>query len=176
MYKCAKYLSSKINSDFVIDYNSDDKHIWEDRNETPEGKQKLFIGIGFFHGEAFLEFKYRMNDNCIFTLQQQGNNTLCVGVVVKGINKIEKKNGWNNEVIKKIGEYFPDFIEYKDKKFYAYQGRYCSFFYYHLAEEEVGNSSIEIKQKGEKRLSVTITIDKMIAIIKETIMSKNIGK
>lgn len=176
MYKCAKYLSSKINSDFVIDYNSDDKHIWEDRNETPEGKQKLFIGIGFFHGEAFLEFKCRMNDNCIFTLQQQGNNTLCVGVVVKGINKIEKKNGWNNEVIKKIGEYFPDFIEYKDKKFYAYQGRYCSFFYYHLAEEEVGNSSIEIKQKGEKRLSVTITIDKMIAIMKETIMSKNIGK
>lgn len=176
MYKCAKYLSSKISSDFVIDYNSDDKHIWEDRNETSEGKQKLFIGIGFFHGEAFLEFKYRMNDNCIFTLQQQGNNTLCVGVVVKGINKIEKKNGWNNEVIKKIGEYFPDFIEYKDKKFYAYQGRYCSFFYYHLAEEEVGNSSIEIKQKGEKRLSVTITIDKMIAIMKETIMSKNIGK
>ena len=83
MHKCAKHLVSLLDSNIAIDYNSSDKHIWE---ESYQGK-KLYMGIGFFHGEAFLELKYLMPNNAIFCLQQQGNNTLNVGLVVQ-----DKKN------------------------------------------------------------------------------------
>lgn len=157
MHKCAQHLNSKIvKQKFIIDFNSSDKHIWEE--EKKGNKNKLYIGIGFYHGEAFLEYKYRLSfpsdnpddeEEPIFCLQQQGNNTLSVGVVVRGLKIPKKKNKkdqegntkWNQEVENKVGKYYPTNIEFQGKKFYSYQGNYCSFFYYHLAEEDVKNLS-----------------------------------
>lgn len=167
MYKCAKELVSKLDSKFAIDYNSSDKHIWEEKeNCINEGKEKLYIGIGFFHGEAFLEFKYLMPNDAIFCLQQQGNNTLSVGLVVKGKDYRTPKNGkndseWDKKVIEIIGDKFPKGIEYQDNKYYSYQGDYCSFFYYHLNEKEVELQEIKNKTKDEKYLSISKTLQKM---------------
>ena len=120
MYECAKYLVSLLDNKFTIDYNSNDKHIWEDKkNVIPQEKEKLYIGIGFFHGEAFLEVKFLMPNGSIFCLQQQGNNSLSVGLVVKGCNIPEsnkKDSEWNEEVIKTIGNKFPKGIDFQKKK------------------------------------------------------------
>ena len=167
MHKCAKYLILKIDNSYKIDFNSTDKYIWEDTDNS----QKLYIGIGFYHGEAFLEFKYRLSENSIFCLQQQGNNTLSVGVVVRGLKIPKKKNkkeqgeseNWNQEVENKVGKYYPTNIEYQGKKYYSYQGNYCSFFYYHLAEEDVKNSTC--KATEIKEYSICKTLDKMVELM-----------
>lgn len=163
MYKCAQYLVSLLDSKFTIDYNSNDKHIWEDKKNGCH-QEKLYIGIGFFHGEAFLEFKYLMPNDAIFCLQQQGNNSLSVGLVVRDCNIPKNKKGdteWNEEVIKTIGDKFPKSIDFQKEKFYSYQGDYCSFFYYHLQEEEVEIQRIKDKKKDEKYLSINRTLHKM---------------
>ena len=166
MYECAKYLVSLLDNKFTIDYNSNDKHIWEDKkNVIPQEKEKLYIGIGFFHGEAFLEVKFLMPNGTIFCLQQQGNNSLSVGLVVKGCNipKSNKKDSeWNEEVIKTIGNKFPKGIDFQKKKYYSYKGEKCSFFYYHIQEEEeVELQGIENKKTNEKYLSIKKTLHMM---------------
>jgi hypothetical protein len=165
MYECAKYLVSLLDNKFTIDYNSNDKHIWEDKkNVIPQEKEKLYIGIGFFHGEAFLEVKFLMPNGTIFCLQQQGNNSLSVGLVVKGCNipKSNKKDSeWNEEVIKTIGNKFPKGMDFQKKKYYSYQGEKCSFFYYHIQEEEVELQGIENKKTNEKYLSIKKTLHMM---------------
>lgn len=179
MHKCAQHLISKIDTQkFDIDFNSSDKHIWEE--EKDGNKDKLYIGIGFYHGEAFLEYKYRLSFQCdkskdekepIFCLQQQGNNTLSVGVVVRGLKIPKKKNKkgkeentkWNQEVENKVGKYYPTNIEYQGMNFYSYQGDYCSFFYYHLAEEDVKNSIC--KDANKKEYSICKTLDKMVELM-----------
>lgn len=179
MHKCAQHLISKIGKlKFDIDFNSSDKHIWEE--EKKGNKDKLYIGIGFYHGEAFLEYKYRLSFQSdkpddekepIFCLQQQGNNTLSVGVVVRGLKIPKKKNkkeqgeseNWNQEVENKVGKYYPTNIEYQGKKYYSYQGNYCSFFYYHLAEEDVKNSTC--KDTEIKEYSICKTLDKMVELM-----------
>lgn len=174
MYECAKYLVSLLDHKFTIDYNSSDKHVWEDKKNDGIHQEKLYIGIGFFHGEAFLEFKYLMPNDVIFCLQQQGNNSLCVGLVVKKC-RISKNNKsdtiWNEEVIKTIGDKFPKGIEFQKKKYYSYQGEKCSFFYYHIQEKEVELRGIKDKKKDEKYLSINRTLHKM-----KDLMYKAIGK
>lgn len=186
MHKCAQHLISKIdNQKFDIDFNSSDKHIWEE--EKKGNKDKLYIGIGFYHGEAFLEYKYRLSFQSdepfdekepILCLQQQGNNTLSVGVVIRGLKIPKKKNKsnqekekqkWDQEVENKVGKYYPTNIEYHNKKYYSYQGDYCSFFYYHLAEKEVG--SISSKDTDKKEYSICKTLDKMIELMNIAIKS-----
>lgn len=176
MYECAKYLVSLFDNKFTIDYNSNDKHIWEDKkNGILPQKEKLYIGIGFYHGEAFLEFKYLMPNDAIFCLQQQGNNSLSIGLVVKDCN-IPKNNKseteWNEEVIKVIGDKFPKDIDFKKEKFYSYQGDYCSFFYYHIQEGEVELQGIENKKKDEKYLSINRTLHKMKDLM-DTVTGRN---
>ncbi len=85
MHKIAQELMKKegiqelINSQgFVIDTDSSDKHCRECSSKDNYDKT-IFIGVQYFHSLALLEMKYRIDDDCMFVIQQQGNS-LCAGI------------------------------------------------------------------------------------------------
>ena len=52
-------------------------------------------------------------------------------------------------------------MDFQKKKYYSYQGEKCSFFYYHIQEEEVELQGIENKKTNEKYLSIKKTLHMM---------------
>ena len=104
MHKIAQELKTKISNDnyfssFTIDMDSTDKHILDLKNPS----KHIYIGVQYFHSLALLEIKYRINEKCMFCIQQQGKSLAAGIVIMSGRNKIitktkKEKNDWQKEV------------------------------------------------------------------------------
>lgn len=139
MHQCALQLAKKLEKKFGKDFQpiivTSDQEIWGE-NDT-ENKDKLFMRVSYYHGEALLELKYLIPQKGIFVLQQQGNHPLRAGFLdmlskkPKYSKKHDTKN-WNEETDRIIREAKletmvpPKKVESEDKP------RYNSFgvFYY----------------------------------------------
>lgn len=139
MHQCALQLAKKLEKKFGKDFQpiivTSDQEIWGE-NGT-ENKDKLFMRVSYYHGEALLELKYLIPQKGIFVLQQQGNHPLRAGFLdmlskkTKYSKKDDTKN-WNEETDRIIREAKletmvpPKKVESEDKP------RYNSFgvFYY----------------------------------------------
>ena len=139
MHQCALQLAKKLEKKFGKDFQptivTSDQEIWGE-NGT-ENKDKLFMRVSYYHGEALLELKYLIPPKGIFVLQQQGNHPLRAGFLdmlskkPKYSKKHDTKN-WNEETDRIIREAKletmvpPKKVESEDKP------RYNSFgvFYY----------------------------------------------
>ena len=139
MHQCALQLTKKLEKKFGKDFQpiivTSDQEIWGE-NGT-ENKDKLFMRVSYYHGEALLELKYLIPQKGIFVLQQQGNHPLRAGFLdmlskkPKYSKKDDTKN-WNEETDRIIREAKletmvpPKKVESEDKP------RYNSFgvFYY----------------------------------------------
>ena len=139
MHQCALQLAKKLEKKFGKDFQpiivTSDQEIWGE-NGT-ENKDKLFMRVSYYHGEALLELKYLIPQKGIFVLQQQGNHPLRAGFLdmlskkPKYSKKHDTKN-WNEETDRIIREAKletmvpPKKVESEDKP------RYNSFgvFYY----------------------------------------------
>ena len=104
MHQCALQLTKKLEKKFGKDFQpiivTSDQEIWGE-NGT-ENKDKLFMRVSYYHGEALLELKYLIPQKGIFVLQQQGNHPLRAGFLdmltkkPKYSKKDDTKN-WNEE-------------------------------------------------------------------------------
>lgn len=104
MHQCALQLAKKLEKKFGKDFQpiivTSDQEIWGE-NGT-ENKDKLFMRVSYYHGEALLELKYLIPQKGIFVLQQQGNHPLRAGFLdmlskkPKYSKKHDTKN-WNEE-------------------------------------------------------------------------------
>ena len=104
MHQCALQLAKKLEKKFGKDFQpiivTSDQEIWGE-NGT-ENKDKLFMRVSYYHGEALLELKYLIPQKGIFVLQQQGNHPLRAGFLdmlskkPKYSKKDDTKN-WNEE-------------------------------------------------------------------------------
>ena len=139
MHQCALQLTKKLEKKFGKDFQpiivTSDQEIWGEKGT--ENKDKLFIRVSYYHGEALLELKYLIPQKGIFVLQQQGNHPLRAGFLdmlskkPKYSKKDDTKN-WNEETDRIIREAKletmvpPKKVESEDKP------RYNSFgvFYY----------------------------------------------
>ena len=139
MHQCALQLAKKLEKKFGKDFQptivTSDQEIWGENGN--ENKDKLFMRVSYYHGEALLELKYLIPQKGIFVLQQQGNHPLRAGFLdmlskkPKYSKKHDTKN-WNEETDRIIREAKletmvpPKKVESEDKP------RYNSFgvFYY----------------------------------------------
>lgn len=108
-----KGIQDLINSQgFLIDTDSSDDHCRKcSKNNLDNYNKTIFIGVQYFHSLALLEIKYRIDKNCMFVIQQQGNS-LCAGIDVlqnRGKyldNKYRKDNNWSDLVDEKLFQGF----------------------------------------------------------------------
>ena len=139
MHQCALQLAKKLEKKFGKDFQptivTSDQEIWGENGN--ENKDKLFMRVSYYHGEALLELKYLIPQKGIFVLQQQGNHPLRAGFLdmlskkPKYSKEHDTKN-WNEETDRIIREAKletmvpPKKVESEDKP------RYNSFgvFYY----------------------------------------------
>lgn len=168
MHQCALQLAKKLEKKFGKDFQpiivTSDQEIWGE-NGT-ENKDKLFMRVSYYHGEALLELKYLIPQKGIFVLQQQGNHPLRAGFLdmlskkPKYSKKDDTKN-WNEETDRIIREAKletmvpPKKVESEDKP------RYKSFgvFYY--------NDLNNVTKNIEKTLDDMIDkIDQVINLVK----------
>lgn len=168
MHQCALQLAKKLEKKFGKDFQpiivTSDQEIWGE-NGT-ENKDKLFMRVSYYHGEALLELKYLIPQKGIFVLQQQGNHPLRAGFLdmlskkTKYSKKDDTKN-WNEETDRIIREAKletmvpPKKVESEDKP------RYKSFgvFYY--------NDLNNVTKNIEKTLDDMIDkIDQVINLVK----------
>lgn len=168
MHQCALQLAKKLEKKFGKDFQpiivTSDQEIWGE-NGT-ENKDKLFMRVSYYHGEALLELKYLIPQKGIFVLQQQGNHPLRAGSLdmlskkPKYSKKDDTKN-WNEETDRIIREAKletmvpPKKVESEDKP------RYKSFgvFYY--------NDLNNVTKNIEKTLDDMIDkIDQVINLVK----------
>lgn len=81
MHQCALQLAKKsekkLGKDFQPIIVTSDQEIWGEKGT--ENKDKLFMRVSYYHGEALLELKYLIPKKGIFVLQQQGNHPLRAG-------------------------------------------------------------------------------------------------
>lgn len=104
MHQCALQLAKKsekkLGKDFQPIIVTSDQEIWGEKGT--ENKDKLFMRVSYYHGEALLELKYLIPKKGIFVLQQQGNHPLRAGFLdmltkkPKYSKKDDTKN-WNEE-------------------------------------------------------------------------------
>ena len=108
MHKIAQELMGRVNNiiqsnpEFEIDTDSSDKHCRECLSNDNKFSKTIFIGVQYFHSLALLEIKYRIGDDCMFVIQQQGNS-LCAGIDIlqnrnNYLNKSRKDNNWSDIV------------------------------------------------------------------------------
>lgn len=95
MHQCALQLTKKLEKKFGEDFQpiivTSDQEIWGE-NGT-ENKDKLFMRVSYYHGEALLELKYLIPQKGIFVLQQQGNHPLRAGF----LDMLSKKPKYSKE-------------------------------------------------------------------------------
>lgn len=95
MHQCALQLTKKLEKKFGKDFQpiivTSDQEIWGE-NGT-ENKDKLFMRVSYYHGEALLELKYLIPQKGIFVLQQQGNHPLRAGF----LDMLSKKPKYSKE-------------------------------------------------------------------------------
>lgn len=168
MHQCALQLAKKLEKKFGKDFQptivTSDQEIWGENGN--ENKDKLFMRVSYYHGEALLELKYLIPQKGIFVLQQQGNHPLRAGFLdmlskkPKYSKKHDTKN-WNEETDRIIREAKlatmvpPKKVESEDKP------RYKSFgvFYY--------NDLNNVTKNIDKTLDDMIdNINKVIVLVK----------
>lgn len=114
----------------------DDKDSWNDTSDRP-----LMIRVAYFRNEALVELKYLLNNGVVFCVQQQGDNGLSIGMVVKEEETIKKsvrkqdKGKWNASIKKLVAQKKLDRIITGDI-FNSFQSEgSCGYYYIHNSEK-----------------------------------------
>lgn len=114
----------------------DDKDSWNDTSDRP-----LMIRVAYFRNEALVELKYLLNNGVVFCVQQQGDNGLSIGMVVKEEETIKKsvrkqdKGKWNASIKKLVAQKKLDRIITGDT-FNSFQSEgSCGYYYIHNSEK-----------------------------------------
>lgn len=132
----------------------DDKDSWNEKNDRP-----LMIRVAYFRNEALVELKYLLNNGVVFCVQQQGDNGLSIGMVVKEEETIKKavrqqdKGKWNASIKKLVAQKKLDEIITGDT-FYSFQSEgSCGYYYIH----------------NSKKLNIKNTLEKMVKLMEDAI-------
>ena len=114
----------------------DDKDSWNDTSDRP-----LMIRVAYFRNEALVELKYLLNNGVVFCVQQQGDNGLSIGMVVKEEETIKKavrkqdKGKWNASIKKLVAQKKLDEIITGDT-FNSFQSEgSCGYYYIHNSKK-----------------------------------------
>lgn len=114
----------------------DDKDSWNEKSDRP-----LMIRVAYFRNEALVELKYLLNNGVVFCVQQQGDNNLSIGMVVKEEETIKKavrkqdKGKWNASIKKLVVQKKLDKIITGDT-FNSFQSEgSCGYYYIHNSEK-----------------------------------------
>lgn len=132
----------------------DDKDSWNDTSDRP-----LMIRVAYFRNEALVELKYLLNNGVVFCVQQQGDNGLSIGMVVKEEETIKKavrkqdKGKWNASIKKLVAQKKLDEIITGDI-FNSFQSEgSCGYYYIHHSE----------------KLNIKKTLEKMVKLMEDAI-------
>lgn len=132
----------------------DDKDSWNEENDRP-----LMIRVAYFRNEALVELKYLLNNGVVFCVQQQGDNGLSIGMVVKEEETIKKavrkqdKGKWNASIKKLVAQKKLDKIITGDT-FNSFQSEgSCGYYYIHNSE----------------KLNIKKTLEKMVKLMEDAI-------
>lgn len=93
------------------------------------------IRVAYFRNEALVELKYLLNNGVVFCVQQQGDNNLSIGIVVKQEETIKKvvrqqdKAKWYANIKKLVAQKKLDKIITGDT-FNSFQSEGSSGYYY----------------------------------------------
>lgn len=133
----------------------DDKDSWNDTSDH----RPLMIRVAYFHNEALVELKYLLNNGVVFCVQQQGDNGLSIGMVVKEEETIKKavrkqdKGKWNASIKKLVAQKKLDEIITGDT-FNSFQSEgSCGYYYIHHSE----------------KLNIKKTLEKMVKLMEDAI-------
>ena len=84
MHKFAQILANKAKG-YIIDFNAnDDLSIFNDENKND---RKLYIGVNLLHSQALVGISCLVDEDHIFTLQQQGSAELRAGIIIRDRDK-----------------------------------------------------------------------------------------
>lgn len=132
----------------------DDKDSWNKKSDRP-----LMIRVAYFRNEALVELKYLLNNGVVFCVQQQGDNGLSIGMVVKEEETIKKsvrkqdKGKWNASIKKLVAQKKLDKIITGDT-FNSFQSEgSCGYYYIHNSE----------------KLNIKKTLEKMVKLMDDAI-------
>ena len=99
------------------------------------------IRVAYFRDEALVELKYLLNNGVVFCVQQQGDNNLSIGMVVKEEETIKKavrkqdKGKWNTSIKKLVVQKKLDEI-ITGNTFNSFQSEgSCGYYYIHNSEK-----------------------------------------
>lgn len=151
MQHCASILLRMIKEELgeekevVMAHSDKDILQMEGTESQSKNKNKFFIMVNFFHGEALLELKYLIPEKGILTFQQQGNHPLRIGIVATntnhGINQTTKKKdiaAWKNRVRKHLElcglDNYPAFQKELEKEENSFNS-YGSFYYFNIESD-----------------------------------------
>lgn len=133
----------------------DDKDSWNDTSDH----RPLMIRVAYFRNEALVELKYLLNNGVVFCVQQQGDNGLSIGMVVKEEETIKKsvrkqdKGKWNASIKKLVAQKKLDRIITGDT-FNSFQSEgSCGYYYIHHSE----------------KLNIKKTLEKMVKLMEDAI-------
>lgn len=137
----------------------DDKDSWNDTSDRP-----LMIRVAYFRNEALVELKYLLNNGVVFCVQQQGDNGLSIGMVVKEEETIKKsvrkqdKGKWNASIKKLVAQKKLDRIITGDT-FNSFQSEgSCGYYYIHNSE----------------KLNIKKTLEKMVKLMEDAISASKL--
>lgn len=155
MHKYAQKLNKLTQEKFPgteIVFN--DKDAWNEKSDRP-----LMIRVAYFRNEALVELKYLLNNGVVFCVQQQGDNNLSIGIVVKQEETIKKvvrqqdKAKWYANIKKLVAQKKLDKIITGDT-FNSFQSEGLSGYYY------IHNS---------EKLNIKNTLEKMVKLMEDAI-------
>lgn len=135
----------------------DDKDSWNEKSDRP-----LMIRVAYFRNEALVELKYLLDNGVVFCVQQQGNNSLSIGMVVKPEETIKKavrkqdKVKWDVSIKKLVAQKKLDEIITGDT-FYSFQSEgACGYYYIHHSKKlNIKNTLEEMVKLMVKAISAT---------------------
>lgn len=135
----------------------DDKDSWNEKSDRP-----LMIRVAYFRNEALVELKYLLDNGVVFCVQQQGDNSLSIGMVVKQEETIKKtvrkqdKEKWNISIKKLVAKKKLDKIITGDT-FYSFQSEgSCGYYYIHHSKKlNIKNTLEEMVKLMVKAISAT---------------------
>lgn len=145
IHKIAQELMGKdeikklIKNGFEIDTDSSDKHCREClSNDNKKFSKTIFIGVQYFHSLALLEIKYKVGNDCMFVIQQQGNS-LCAGIDYLNTKPEKPKEDFLSTYIVKESNITID------KNPHSYKNDKGVFFYQNIILKSPSNEDPSIK-------------------------------
>lgn len=135
----------------------DDKDSWNEKSDRP-----LMIRVAYFRNEALVELKYLLDNGVVFCVQQQGDNSLSIGMLVKPEETIKKavrkqdKVKWDVSIKKLVAQKKLDEIITGDT-FYSFQSEgACGYYYIHHSKKlNIKNTLEEMVKLMVKAISAT---------------------